>query len=329
MSDDDSLPDSNADDADESDDELADRVKSGSEGIGKGIGTVLKTPPKLIWFATEGVLLGITRVIPKGSGFWQKWLKIGYGNLKRASGADRINHVMKQGQILHKPIYWNSERKRWETKGGHEWWNGGQQHLYQGPGGTPCSWAAGRATELGNQVQAEVAEALDIGAGREVYRDAKVQIDNVTPAADISANGAGGDDPSAIADGGVAAGNSITSYVTTRNPGILEDYVIDLNQLFQDDSYDDLAAGRLVSMESYYETYPETTDSEEMQHQEDRGILAQMSDDNDWRKALYFLIVACAFILLVLFGPKLLGMTGSVAGGAGAAGGGGGGIPLI
>lgn len=311
-----------ADDSDDGDDgggrlggaqETLSGVRDGAATVGAGIGKILILPPKLTWLTLEGVALGITRPLPGGSKFWQKWIKIGYGNLKRASGADRINHVMKQGHIIHRPIYWNSEHDRWETKNGNNWWNGGKQHTYLGPGNTPCAWAASEATELGNQVQAEVAEALDIGAGASLYTDAKVTIDNVT----LSMGQQGAGSGQAMADGGRS--QTLTSYVNVDNPGVLEDYVIDLHELFVDDE-GNVADGRLVSMEKYYQTYPETVDSEEMQKQEDRGILAAMKDGNAWKKALYMMIAAFVFVLAWEYAPALLGMAG------GAAGGGGGGI---
>lgn len=297
-------------------------AKESAEAFGKGVGKIAMAPPKLAWMSLEGILIGVTRVVPGGSKLWKKVIKIGYGNLKQTSGCDRILHVMKQGRIIHRPIYWNSERRRWETKNGGNWWNGGQQHNYLGPGNVPCSWAASRATELGSQVQSEIAEALDVGAGREVYRDATLQIDNVTLDAKNLGNGSG--NPSAVADGGT---RGLSSYVTVRNPGVLQDYVIDLNEIHSDDE-GNLADGRLVSMESYYETYPETIDSEEMQNQEDRGILAAMKDDNMWKKAMWFMALAFAFVLLWEFGPAVLGNLLGGAGG-GSAGGGGGGIPMI
>lgn len=274
--------------------------------IGMGVAWPFKAAGLLAWSAGEGVLLGVTRVLPKGSGFWQTWLKVGYKNLKRASGADRINHVMNQGHILHKPIYWNSQKDRWETKNATNWWNGGQQHNYVGPGGVPCSWGAARATELGNQVQSEVAEALELGIERDLYRYANIEVQHM----DVDAGGQTG----AIADGGQPA---LSGQVSVSNPGFLEDQLVNTNALFVDDRFDDLAEGRVVSMEAYYETYPETVDSEEMQKQEDRGLLANMQDDDLWKKALYLMALAFAFVLIWEYAPVLLGSGGGGGGGVG------------
>ena len=272
--------------------------------FGYGLGLIGVAAGSALWKTGEGVLIGVTRVLPGGSKFWQNWIKIGYGNLKRTSGADRINHVMKQGHILHRPIYWNSAFDRWETKDGGNWWNGGKQHLYTGPGGVPCSWGASRATELGNQVQAEVGEALELGAEQDLYASAQVHIQQMT----VDAQGGG----RARADGGSPV---LSDTVTVRNPGILEDQLVNLDGLYADDASDDLATGRLVSMENYYETYPETVDSEEMQKQEDRGLLADMNDGDTWKIALYFMAAALLFVLAWEYLPSLLGSGGGGGGG--------------
>jgi len=110
--------------------------------------------------------------------------------------------------------------------------------------------------------------------------------------------------------------------VTAQNAGFLEDQVVNLADLYYDDEKGELADGRVVSMESYYETYPETIDSEEMQKQEDRGKLATMNDRNHWKIALYFMAAALAFVLLWEFLPQFL------SGGGGGGGGGGGLMPF-
>lgn len=283
---------------------------------GTQVGRMIATPPWLagvaLWKGAEGVIYGLSRALPRGSGFWQKWIKVGYKNLRRSAGADRINHVMKQGHILHRPIYWHEDRQRWETKGGTNWWNGGKQHLYQGPGGVPCSWGASEATELGDQVQAEVAEALELGYGADLYRNARVSINQMTIDADGVDSG-----NQAVADGGLVESQEpvMESTLSVDHPGFLEDQVVNLAALFTDADYDDIAEGRLVSMEKYYETYPEQVDSEEMQHQEDRGLLAQMNNRNTWKIALYCMALAFAFILLWEYGPQMLGMAGGGGGG--------------
>lgn len=293
--------------------EALDTVGESARSAGAGIGMALVWPLKAgavsAWKGGEGLLLGVTRVLPKGSGLWQRVITIGYKNLKRTSNADRIGHLQKQGNLLHRPLYWNNDRNRWETKSGANWWNGGKQHTYIGPGGVPCVWAASRATELGDQVQSEVAEALEVGATQDLYTDAEVTIQQLT--LDAGADQAGGQG-GAIADGGNPV---MSTNVTVDHPGILADQVTDLGTLYRGDGADEPAEARLVSMERYYETYPETTDSEEMQHQEDRGLLAQMNDGDKWKIALYFMAAAFVFVLAWEYLPSLLSGGGGGGGG--------------
>jgi len=290
-------------------------ARRGGTWLGSTLAMGVLLPPRIVLYGIEGAVRGFTRVVPGAQRIWKRVIKAGYNGLYKSSGADMINHVMKEGRLKPVPLTWNNDEKRFEGPNGEWWLAGGEnEHTLLGPGNTPVAWAAAKSTNLGTKVQAEVAEALDLGYGTRVYTDAEVTF--VTVQNDQA--GAAGSQQ-AVTDGG-----GITQRMTVTNPGVLEDYVVPLDPLYQAEDGTE-AAGRLVSMEKYYETYPETVDSEEMKKQEDRGRLAEQQ--RDMGSLVIKLMLLCALIIgIVVLGPDIVAY---LFGNGGGGGGGGGGMPFL
>jgi len=292
------------------------RTRSGGEWLGGTVAMGIILPTKLVVNGVIGTVRGFTRVIPGTQSIWKRVIRIGYNGFYKSSGADLVGHVMKEGRLKQVPMTWNNEKHRFEAGDG-DWWlaPGENEHTLLGPGNTPCAWAASSATNLGTQVQAEVAEALDFGYGTRLFTNA-----NVTFLTIKNEDGAGG---AASSQQAMADGGGVTKHISVEQPGVLDDHVVPISKIY-DDGEGNEAAGRLVSMEKYYETYPETVDSEEMKKQEDRGRLAEMDKGEITSFAIKMMLLAALIIAIVLLGPDVVQY---LLGSGGGGGGGGGGFP--
>lgn len=293
-------------------------VRNGGRWVGTTVAMGVLLPPKLVLSGIEGTVRGFTKVIPGAQRIWGGVIRAGYKGYYKASKADLITHVMKEGRLKQVPLTWNNDHHRFEDPDGNWWLSPGKnEHTLLGPGNTPCAWAASEATNLGTQVQAEVAEALDMGYGTRLFTDADVTFVTIS---EEDAAGAGGAQQ-AMADGG-----GLTQHMTVEHAGVLDDFVVPVDPLYRDDD-GERVSGRLVSMEKYYETYPETVDSEEMKKQEDRGRLAEMDRGQAYKFAIKMMLIAALIIAIVYLGPDVLRLLFGSGGGGG--GGGGGGLPFL
>lgn len=260
-----------------------------------------------------GTVLMVTRVIPGTWKMWRGFLKAGYRGIYRSTSADYIGHINVGGKIKHVPVEFDHEENKIKTLADEdpEWWYVAAEgdNTYSTIGNVPAVWASARANEVGSHVQAEVAEVLDLGGGQWLAESADVDAEIVVDAQG-GQQGAG----TAVADGGVAAQN-LELQVTGAEPGFLRDEVVDLRH--EDDA-------RVISMDKYYETYPEKADPKEMQNQRDMGRLMEADSDLS-AYAMKMLLIAGAIVVLSLAAvfvlPELLGGGGS--------GGGGGIIPIV
>lgn len=259
-------------------------------------------------FAVNSAMLA-SKVMPASLRMWKGLLKASYkGVYKSSDDIDAIGHIMVGGEIKHVPVTYDHEKEQYQTLSDDpEWWDthAANDHEYR-VGPVPAIWASSSANDVGSAVQADVAEALDIGQDGYLYEGA--QVNHVQMLAPESA-GMSGD---AVADGGHVV-NQVEEYVSVQSPGKLSDRVVDL-------SIADDADARVVSMDKYHDTYPEKTDSEKMQRERQIGRL--METDGDGRSwAMKMLLIAVAGIVLslaiVVLGPMLLGSAGGGGGGGG------------
>jgi hypothetical protein len=250
------------------------------------------------------LLLFVTRLVPFTWRFWRGLLNAGYRGMYKSSGKiDEIGHIIIDGQIKQVPLRYNHDMGRYETiEDDPEWWESPAEadNEYRVAGSVPTVWASSATNELGSHVQAELAEGLDLGQDRAVYRDATVQHVTVD-ASDVQAGG-----QQALADGG----RGVSEYVHVTDPGSLADRVVDLSTS---------GDAKLISLEKYYETYPATEDPEKMDQERQIGRLMEADKDmSDY--AMKMLLIAGAIVVGSLAAihvlPQLLGGGGGGGGGS-------------
>jgi len=250
---------------------------------------------------TANILLMVTRLLPFSAKFWRGLINAGYKGLLKTSGGDALGHLMVGGELQHHPLEWDHEEGQYRTVAGEEFWNSPDdaRNHYRGPGNTSCVWASAGSTELGSHVQADVAEALDMGQGRDLFQAAEVT--------QITADQQAGQ--AALSDGGVSRTQQPDGVITVNNVRGWEDKLVDISQS---------ADARVVSMSKYAEIYPERTATDEMNRQEQRGRLAEMDPGARKSFILKVLLIALGIIAVVVLGPPLVGaLLGGGGGGAG------------
>lgn len=278
-----------------------------AKAAGEAAGETLAQPFLLFGKFLGNIARGYVKQLGKAlkiDRLWKWMIKAGYRGYLQSTGADQIGHIVDQNRIRHLPLYWDDDRGQWVDEPGSDepnFWNAANEgsSQYLAFNSIPTCFATGDATEMGDHLQAEVAEAFDAGTPKALFRNAQVQHVQVE-----------GDTSAAVADGGV---QQYTSNVSVQSPGVLEDVLVPLE------------GQRVISLEKYQQTYPEVVDSEEMQNQETRGRL--MERDKDAHKllmkyAMYLFFGAVLLILGIILGPQLLG-------GGGGGGGGGSIIPFF
>jgi hypothetical protein len=301
------MPKSISDEVDEEVGEFPSR--NGEDRLGARIGNAIAGG---IATLAINIILLFARITPGGWKMGRGLIRAGYKTFYKSSGKiDNIAHVCIGNHIKHVPVKYNYDLGRYETFADEpEYWyapSEAENEYRVGP--VPSLWMSARSTELGSHVQADVAEVLDLGGGRDLYTDAQVQHVEVTPGAGTDASG------QAMADGG-ATQQSWGERVSIHDPGTLADQLVDL-----DTGLEDSDAGRVVSMDKYYETYPEKAATEEMELQEWRGIQKALDDEELRALMIKLMLIAGAIVVGSLVAAFVLP---AVLGG----GGGGGVIPL-
>jgi hypothetical protein len=246
------------------------------------------------------LLLALTRIVPGTERFWRGLIGAGYSGLHKSTGADVLGHIKVGGEVKIVPLEYDYEKSRYENSAG-DYWNAGSEaeYEYRVAGTVPMVMATSSHTELGNHIQAEVAEVIDAGGGKALHpADVNVVLDAKPTAA--------------MPDGGQAQAGQALDIEINEVAGY-SDEIVDL-------STD--ADGRVVSMEKFYELYPSVTDPEEMKRQEERGRAAEQ--DRDMAKmALKFLLIAGGIVAVAELGPPLVEALFGGGGGGGDGGGGG------
>jgi len=248
--------------------------------------------------------LATARVVPFSERFFRALYRLGLRGIHGKSGCDYLGMIQVGGEIKPVPVDWDHEKQHFENRHGDFWKAPSEgEYQYRMAGKVPAIWASSTSNHVGSHMQAQVAEALDLGRSLDVYESANVRVDGATIDASDS------DGQTAATDGG-----GLTNFtVTGMQPGPFADRVVPLTST---DDYD----ARAVSLEKYYETYPEVVDSEEMKMQEQRGELA--INDRDYGKmAMKMLLIAGAIIAAVELGPPLIQVLFGGGGGGGSTGG--------
>jgi hypothetical protein len=233
----------------------------------------------------------------------------------RAAGGDRIGLVNKPGgKIDLQPVkYQTAAETDQETPAG---WHvkGVDKHFKpatfgnSGPrlGKTPVIPLDSESWRATSTLEARVAEAVDQGETRPLYR-----VDDAELTATLDARGAAG----ARADGGQMQVDDIT--FEPRSSPVFDDTIINLNA---GAGYN----GAAVSWAKAKELMRERTTTDEMDRQEQRGLLAGMSRNDMKSLMLKLMLIAGAIALGGLVGPELV----TAVLGSGGGGGGGGIVPI-
>jgi len=235
---------------------------------------------------------------------WETALARSYRGYFKATDADAIMHVCDGNQIRHEPVEWSHERERWEhVDDENVYWNAaaeGRNEYRATDKQIPSVWAAAESHEVGSHVQAEVAQALDLGAERELWTDATVA--HFDPRM-IEEEGA-------VTDGGARYQDRIS----VEEPGEFVDELVPIGSGAHGDRG---ASGAVVSMRKYQEVYPSTPGAEELKQQEIRGRLAEQENEEDLVKTalLYAGLIIIGALAAVEVLPLLLSSDGGAAGG--------------
>ena len=252
-----------------------------------------------------------SRVMPGSWKMWKAFWRAGLrGMYKSSKKVETIGHIMVGGEIKPVPLQFDHDENKYKTLADEpEWWETQAEadNEYRIAGSVPTVWASATANEVGSHLQAEVAEAMDLGKDRPLVKDATVRHTTIS-AGDMSASGNG----QAMADGGTS---EYTTRATFEDPGILEDGLVPLD--WEGDA-------RVVSVRKYYETYPSTEAPEKMDQQRLIGRLMEKDQDRE-KLVMKLLLIAGAIIVGALGVVEVLPV---VLGGGGGGGGGGSIIPI-
>lgn len=249
------------------------------------------------------------------SRFWKGWTMTGLKNYHRTHGGDRTAlEQFPNGKIKLTPAKWkpmelcdDDEAPGWKVKGRDKTYKAttfGQT----GPrlGKVPVLPLDNESWKSTSYAEATVAEAIDQGEHRPLYDVSQAELTATIDARSDSGALTGG---TATTDGGMSITNR---QFNPRTSPIFKDMIVPLGG----DDYD----GRAVSFMKAKELMAETTTTEEMAAQEERGFLAGRSRQDLKRWMMKVLLIAGGIALAGLIGPELIG---ALFGGGGGGGGGG------
>jgi len=287
--------------------ETTDEGRTAAEKIGHAPGFVAGATARTAGQIATSFAQGFVAALPKGELFYRGIHKTAMKKWLKKSDGDAMMHYVDEGGMLEfEPVEFAPENEEdpytkntWVGCYSENEWRtpAGSAQTYLAHGKIPSLWAVADAADVNDDVQARVAEALDLGNDESLYESAQVSYYGL-PGGDGSANG------QAIADGGAQA--VARNVVNVDNPGVLEDVLVPIGE--STDGGD--TKGQIVSMEKYYEMYPEKTGSEEMRAQEEFGRLAE-ADEEAWDKAknivMWAMIGALGLVGMVVLLVYLMG----------------------
>jgi hypothetical protein len=320
MTDDDPLAEgSDADSTDDESDGLLSKAKEGLETTGGRTGSAIVA--SIRWIGdrllknTLGLVYALTKLLPVfGERFWKKLaLRTMYLYHQRAGGDALGVEALTQEKADLTPVKYKpaeqteqEERPGWSAKNRDKVWSPttfGRSTMRLGK--VPIIPLDNDSWQATSYAEARVAEAVDQGDTRPLY-----DVSDAELTATFDATGAGGAGQQAVADGGTNVQNM---EFNPRSTAPFKDMIVEIGG----DDYD----GQAISFWKTKELMLETTTTEEMERQEERGFLAGRSRDDLKSWALKIMLIGAALGLAGLVGPELVN---AVFGGGGGGGGGGG-----
>jgi hypothetical protein len=266
-----------------------------------------------------GFLAYASSWLPPGVVLWRRLLMKSLKNYKSAANADAIGFVFRgSGSIDPRAVkYLGSDTEdqegKWATKStGEKWGAGVEGSAVNLLGKTPVAFFDEEDPDRVTSKYGRAAEAVDMGQTRPLYTN--VQVDEVVAEKAIYPPGTNPEE--AIADGGHVEPEEtqvLDREYRVQGGGQLVDVLIDLS------SPEGTSGGR-ISFEKAKELRAETTTTEEMQRQEDRGRISELKRRADRKFVLKVLLIAAGIIGIVYLGPMLIESLFSSGGGGGGGG---------
>ncbi len=291
------------DDSNKDGEDSVSKAETRGEDAGEAVARTLNTAGRAITGFILQFVYAFTRVLPKSSALWKNLMLKSAKAYEKRTGADAIAlNARPNGTIDPIPVKWspNGEKSKWVSKNGDlEWGPGSEGRNTDRLGKANVILVDEDGLEKWETLDARVAEAIELDDWDPLYTNPTIQKTVIDSS---------GVDRQAVADGGYPQ-DAMQSY-TLRDRGELSDALIDI-------SSGDGLDGMRVSWRKFKELRQETTTSEEMQRQEDRGRIAEMEGKEELAKKM--LIIAGAIVVLSLamafVVPKLLASGGGGGGG--------------
>lgn len=253
-----------------------------------------------------GFAMMLTTIVPKGHKIWSGLYKTALTGMFKTSGADAIGFIARSnGEVEPHPVKWkraseSGEKSRWVTKDTDEEWGPGTEGRgLERIGKVPVAFFDETSFDRTSMLEARIAEAVDLGQTQDLYRDADIDLVQVT--VDNSNAGAG----AAVADGGQ---NVREQRWEIRDPGVLDDVLIDLSSEAGD--------AMRVSWRKSKELLFEKATTEEMQMQEQRGRIAESDPEKQRQKFMKIFFYAMIMVVAAAVGPEFVSAIFGSGGGA-------------
>jgi len=246
------------------------------------------------------------RIVPKRGTIYRKLFGAALKNYHKTGGGDALGLIAEPGQQLDlRPIKYRApkdcdegERPGWVEKGSEKVWHAASDgRVVDYIGKTPIV-----ALERDGHVEAgwlkpRIGQAIELDNYQGVFTQPQIQADLV---ADVSVEANGNATPRALSDGG----DTIVDLAVTDLGSYAGAEVVDLDS---GDGYD----GMRIDFRKASDWAFETTATEEMHNQQERGRLMGMLGAGSGPSVFKLLLLCAAIILgtlaIVLLGPELVG----------------------
>lgn len=252
-------------------------------------------------------------------GFWKKFTMLGLKKFHKSSSGDALGLIARPGQQLeYRPVKFKSEaecedgeKAGWHAKGLDKSWEAGSEgRVVDYLGKVPVVLLEEDAHIEAGWLKPRIAEAIELDRYDPVFTNPTLKPVFEVPEEHLATNAENGGDL-ALSDGGTADAAQAFETWELDEPGMFAgDSIINLES---DDGYD----GLRISHRKADEWMAETTTTQEMQMQEDRGFLRGKMAGENGPSVVKMLIICGAIILGVLFMVLVLPQMISGGGGGG------------
>jgi hypothetical protein len=261
----------------------------------------------------------VDRIIPGSHKLYLGLVKFGLKRAKASTGADIIGfRPDASGGLKPDPMQLQRETgpanaPKYKAKSDSQKFDPGPESVSsEFIGKTPVGFFVEDPPRQTSLLEARVRDAIDLDNYDELYTDANINLTEVILPDNT--------DPQAIADGGMAsvdADNVIQRDVSVQKSVLPDDALIDLSS--------GSGNGSRVSWRRVNDILHERVSTEEMQMQEERGLIAGKSGEEVKKIMKWALMAIVAVVAILVLGPDAV----SYIFGNGGGGGGGGIVPIF